>query len=648
SNIFNVQGIGANPIPTINGNTSFCPGDSTILTTDNMNPAWKNQWYRNGILLPNDTSKTLVVKLQGDYTVTLKSPRGCISTSLATTVTLRPAPPVPSITGFSLICSGGNTILTSSAGLGNVWFLAGIQIPGANNPTYTATGPGSYTVLVTNEQGCRTESQPFQLNSTSAPQALATFENPTTCGGSNGQIQLSVTGGSGNFSFNWSPLAGGVVQGQQNQTALTAGNYSVLVTDENSGCSQVVQGIILNDPANFTVSAQVTNVTSCSGSNGQISLTTTGSNGPFAYSWSPVSGNGPVLSNVSAGYYAVQVTDLTSNCSVLLDSILVNSQAPPKPDILASGPLEFCSGDSIILTTTAEGPFQWATFPGGAIQNATSNSLVVKSSGNYYVRTANTGFPNCFSRSDTLTVTVNPLPSNPQISSSSTTVCSGITVSISTTSILFKQWLFNGNPIAGATGQFIDVSEAGTYCLKVTDGNGCSRIGTNCREVIVNPLPPLPIISGDSGFCPGSTARLTIAPFDSSLYQYTWMRNNQFIGNIDRDTITVNIGGWYKVRALNEATTCRVFSDSVFVKAFNNPPAPTITGPSALCPGGTGVLVATDASSYQWIQNGNPLDGQTGNTLSINQPGIYRVRIADSNGCTSLSPEFVVGTIPAP
>lgn len=648
SNIFNVQGIGANPIPTINGNTSFCPGDSTILTTDNMNPAWKNQWYRNGILLPNDTSKTLVVKLQGDYTVTLKSPRGCISTSLATTVTLRPAPPVPSITGFSLICSGGNTILTSSAGLGNVWFLAGIQIPGANNPTYTATGPGSYTVLVTNEQGCRTESQPFQLNSTSAPQALATFENPTTCGGSNGQIQLSVTGGSGNFSFNWSPLAGGVVQGQQNQTALTAGNYSVLVTDENSGCSQVVQGIILNDPANFTVSAQVTNVTSCSGSNGQISLTTTGSNGPFAFSWSPVSGNGPVLSNVSAGYYAVQVTDLTSNCSVLLDSILVNSQAPPKPDILASGPLEFCSGDSIILTTTAEGPFQWATFPGGAIQNATSNSLVVKSSGNYYVRTANTGFPNCFSRSDTLTVTVNPLPSNPQISSSSTTVCSGITVSISTTSILFKQWLFNGNPIAGATGQFIDVSEAGTYCLKVTDGNGCSRIGTNCREVIVNPLPPLPIISGDSGFCPGSTARLTIAPFDSSLYQYTWMRNNQFIGNIDRDTITVNIGGWYKVRALNEATTCRVFSDSVFVKAFNNPPAPTITGPSALCPGGTGVLVATDASSYQWIQNGNPLDGQTGNTLSINQPGIYRVRIADSNGCTSLSPEFVVGTIPAP
>lgn len=648
SNIFDVQGIGPNPIPTITGNTTFCPGDSTILTTDNVNPAWKNQWYRDGNLLPGDTLKTLVVKVAGVYTVTLKSPRACISTSLPTTVTLRPAPPVPTISGFSLICTGGTTTLTSSANQGNVWFFNGNQIVGANNATYGANESGSYTVLVTNEQGCRSVSLPFILNATSAPQALATFNNPTNCGGSNGQIQISVSGGSGNFAYSWSPVSGGIVQGQQNQAAVAAGNYSVLVTDQLSGCSQIIQGIILNDPANFTVSAQVTNVTSCNGANGRIDLTINGSNGPFIFSWNPVAGTGPSLTGIGAGNYSVQVTDQGSSCSVFLDSIQVGSQAPLKPDILTSGPLEFCSGDSIILSTTAEGPYQWATFPGGAINGATSNTLVVKASGNYYVRTANPAFPNCFSRSDTITITVNPLPSNPQISSSSTTVCSGITVSISTTSVLFKQWLLNGNPIPGATGSFLEVADPGTYCLQVTDGNGCTRVGTNCREVIVNPLPPLPIISGESGFCPGSTARLSIAPFDTNQYQYTWMRNNQFISFVDVDTILVNIGGWYKVRALNESTTCRVFSDSVFVTAFNNPEAPTISGPASICSGGNGVLVSTAAATYQWFLNGNILNGENNSTLNISQPGIYSVRISDVNGCSSLSPNFVVGILPAP
>lgn len=648
SNIFDVQGIGANPVPTITGNNTFCPGDSTILTTDNVNPAWKNQWYRDGNLLSGDTLKTLVVKLAGVYTVTLKSPRACISTSLPTTVTLRPAPPVPTISGLFLVCPGGTTVLTSSATNGNVWFLDGSQIVSANSQTCNALAPGSYTVLVTNEEGCRSESLPFVLNATSAPQAQATFTNPTTCGGSTGQIQIAVTGGSGNFTYTWFPLTGGIVQGQQNQTTLAAGNYSVLVTDQLSGCSQMVQGIILNDPANFTLTAQVTNVTSCNGSNGRIELTMTGSNGPFAFAWNPVAGNGSILNGLAAGYYGVRVTDQISNCSVLLDSILVGSQAPPKPDIISSGLLEFCSGDSIILSTTAEGPFQWATFPGGPIQGATSNALVVKSSGNYYVRTANPAFPNCFSRSDTLTVTVNPLPANPQISSSTTTVCSGITVSISTTSILFKQWLLNGEPIAGANSQFIEVSDPGTYCLQVTDGNGCSRVGTNCRNVIVNPLPPLPFISGDNGFCPGSTARLTISPFDTSQYQYTWMRNNQFIAFVDRDTISVNIGGWYKVRALNESTSCRVFSDSVFVTAFNSPEAPTISGPTSICFGGTGVLVSSNGSTYQWFLNGNILNGEIDSNLNISQSGIYSVRISDTNGCTALSPNFVVGSLPAP
>lgn len=647
SNIYEVQSVGANPIPTIIGNTSFCPSDSTILTTNNNNPAWKNQWYRNGQLLNGDTLKTLVVRLAGTYTVMLKSPRGCVSTSLPTTVQLLPTPEAPLISGLPLICTGGTSTLTSSATTGNVWFLNGSQLSGANNATYLASGPGTYSVLVSNLQGCKTSSLPFTLSQTTAPLSTANLTNPTTCAGANGKIAVEVTGGSGSFTYQWSPVSGGIVQGQQNQMAVSSGIYSVFISDQNSGCSQVINGIILNDPANFTVTAAVTNVTSCSGSNGSIVLTTTGSQGPFSFAWTPTAENSATLTNLGAGYYSVQVTDQNSNCKVSLDSIRVGSQAPPKPSITASGPLEFCAGDSVILTTTAEGPYQWARV-GQSLTGETTNTLVVKTSGNYYVRTANPNFPNCFSRSDTVAIVANPLPANPSVTSSNTTVCAGITVSISTTSVLFNQWLMNGEPILGANGQFIEVNTAGTYCLKVTDANGCSRIGNNCKEVTVNPIPPLPVITADAGFCPGSLAHLNVSNIDTLLYQYTWLRNNQFIGSVNKDSISTSIGGWFKIRALNQSTSCRIFSDSVFVESFNNPPSPTITGPSGICLGSSAILTSSQGNTYQWFRNGEELSGETNQTLSVSQIGLFTVRITNGNGCAALSASFAIGILPKP
>jgi hypothetical protein len=178
SNPFNVQGIPANSTPQIAGANSFCPGDSTILTTNNGNPAWENQWYRDGLILTGQTLRTLVVKSVGTYTVTLKSPRGCISTSLPFPVTQRETPAVPTISGLSQICPGGVNVLSSSASAGNVWNLNGSQITGANNQTYNATVAGSYTVEAFNIQGCKAVSAPFVLSNTTDIQVTATLTDP--------------------------------------------------------------------------------------------------------------------------------------------------------------------------------------------------------------------------------------------------------------------------------------------------------------------------------------------------------------------------------------------------------------------------------------------------------------------------------------
>ncbi|HOY96850.1 MAG TPA: SprB repeat-containing protein, partial [Catalimonadaceae bacterium] len=649
SNVYNVQGIPANPIPTISGLNSFCAGDSIILSTENQNPAWKNQWFKDGIALLNDTLRTLIVKSTGVYTVTLHSPRGCKSTSLPLTVTQRETPPTPTISGLSLICQGGTNTLTSSSAAGNIWFQDGVQITGANNNSYSATSAGSYTVQVINVSGCKAISQPFVLSNTTTPDVTATLQNPSTCGQANGSISLAVTGGSGQFQYTWSPVTGGIVQGIQNQTALSAGNYTVLVQDIQSGCSQIVAGMVLNDPAAFTATAQVTNVTSCAGDNGRINLDITGSNGPFTFSWTgPVSATSQNLTNIPAGTYAVRITETSTGCVFILDSIQVGNNQPPKPDIVSSGPLEFCTGDSIILSTSAVGPYQWARIGSGALTGQTTNQLTVKTSGLYYVRVANPAFPNCFSRSDTLAVIVNPLPANPNLNGGNGQICQGVSTSISTTSTLTKQWTLDGSDIPGATGQFLEVSTGGTYCLKVTDTNGCINSGNSCRTITVNPIPPVTTISGNTGFCPGGQTQLTATPFDSATYDYTWMRNNNFITFQDVQQINATIEGWYRIRVVNHVTDCRIFSDSVFISNFTAPPAPVISGSGNICIGGSTFLVSSPGVTYQWSFNGSPIPGANDDSLLVNSGGIYEVAITDGNGCSATSNAFVVSEIPPP
>jgi hypothetical protein len=73
--------------------------------------------------------------------------------------------------------------LTSSSASNNQWYLNGNPIPGATGQVYFATGPGSYTVVVTDpSNGCSSESLPVLITSIDeqAASALSLFPNPAT------------------------------------------------------------------------------------------------------------------------------------------------------------------------------------------------------------------------------------------------------------------------------------------------------------------------------------------------------------------------------------------------------------------------------------------------------------------------------------
>lgn len=96
--------------------------------------------------------------------------------------------------------------------------------------------------------------------------------------------------------------------------------------------------------------------------------------------------------------------------------------------------------------------------------SSTDSTIVVNSSGSYSVTI--TVSPGGCTSSDSLSITVNPLPPIPTVTANMSTLASS--------SSSGNQWYLNGNPISAATSQFYNVTQNGFYTVCVTDVNGCS------------------------------------------------------------------------------------------------------------------------------------------------------------------------------
>ncbi|MFH0841478.1 MAG: gliding motility-associated C-terminal domain-containing protein, partial [Bacteroidota bacterium] len=164
----------------------------------------------------------------GTYTVTATDANGCIATANIT-ITEPPSLTV-TINGTNVLCNGGSTgNATALAAGGTVpytysWSTTPVQ------STATASGltAGSYTVTVTDAQGCTvtgtvTISEPAALALDAIPTSASCPDSP------DGSITLAITGGTSPVGVIW---ADGFTT--QNRTGLLPGTYSVVVTDVNS------------------------------------------------------------------------------------------------------------------------------------------------------------------------------------------------------------------------------------------------------------------------------------------------------------------------------------------------------------------------------------------------------------------------------
>ncbi|RYD86415.1 MAG: hypothetical protein EOP50_22430, partial [Sphingobacteriales bacterium] len=139
------------------GSTSFCSGDSLqLLANGDTSITW--QWLLNGAPIPNASDSLLTVTQSGIYSVITVRNALCTDTSDGDIIIVHPLP-VP------LILSNG-TALTTAQYDTYQWNHNGSAITGATSQSYTVIlATGSYTVTVTDSNGCTATSAPYVISS---------------------------------------------------------------------------------------------------------------------------------------------------------------------------------------------------------------------------------------------------------------------------------------------------------------------------------------------------------------------------------------------------------------------------------------------------------------------------------------------------
>jgi hypothetical protein len=253
------------------------------------------------------TTQDLSGLAAGTYTVTITDSRGCVLSDVSATIN-EPAALTAGAIPTAVNCFGeatGSVNLTVSGGTAPYTYFW------SNNSTTEDISnllAGTYNVTVTDARGCSfgtfaTVSEPALGLSVSADKSDNLCFNQSI-----GSIDLTVSGGTLNYTYAWSDGPSTA----QNRTDLAAGLYTATVTDNNS-CTAQVQ-VNITQPDSINVNTFATDI-SCNGDeDGAIVLVVSGGTGAYSYSWT---GGLPATKdqeNLQAGSYTVTVADANS-CS---------------------------------------------------------------------------------------------------------------------------------------------------------------------------------------------------------------------------------------------------------------------------------------------------------------------------------------------
>ncbi|MBK7684241.1 MAG: SprB repeat-containing protein [Bacteroidetes bacterium] len=517
------------------------------------------------------------------------------------------------------MCPGQNTGIAVATGMGAspwdyVWTnSAGTVLLTQNNVAGTSTlnslAPGSYTVSVTDNNGC-TSGAAFTITAAPAFSAVMNTTNLTCNNSNNGTASLVINGGTPGYTYAWSPAGTGA-----NPIALAANNYTVTITDAN-GCTTLANGTITQPAIIVASTVTKTNVDCNGGQNGSITVTTAGGTPGYTYSWS-TGAAGPTISSLTAGAYTVTVTD-SRGCT----GFMTVGISQPTPIVLAmSSTAASCGTNNGTASVAALGGTPGYTYAWSPSGGTTSFASGLAAGGYNVTVTDNAG----------CTMLGNAVVSNSSgptttIASSVNVTCFGGNNGSATANVVggAAPIVYNWTP-SGGSGISASGLSAGNYTVTATDGAGC----TSAASVVIS--SPLQLTATISNSVPVSCSYENDGSLSVSgnggtpAYSYVWSGGsvNATDNNLLPGTYTVTITD---IAGCTASTSGTVTAPTLLqINISSNTPVSCNLGND----GSTTVTAVGGTAGYTYLWS----NGTVGATNSGLTAGTYTVTATDANGC---------------
>jgi hypothetical protein len=388
-------------------------------------------------------------------------------------------------------------------------------------------------------------------------------------------------------------------------TVDTTGIYTVAVTNSDNCVANSAGTSITVNPLPTPIITPLSATTFCEGDSVLLA-----SSIDAVYLWSDNSADSTLLVYAAGDYTVTQTNNF--NCSATSAAVTVVVNPNPIATIVANGPTSFCSGNEVQLTSTIGIP-SWSTGSGdttiAVVQTEIIELFVMNEFG-------------C-SDSNSISVTVNPIP-NPVITPlSATAFCDGDSVLLS--SSLDSLYFWNTN----STDSILVVSSAGDYTVTLTNSFNCSAT-SDTLSVFVNPNPIATIVAnGPTSFCLGNEVQLT-----STIGIPSWST-----GSSDT-TITVIQTEMIQLLVTNEFGCTD--TDSLGITVFELPIVTAAADTSVCISNGPFALNATpDLGTWTGVNVSN-------NTFAPTTEGTFgfQYSFTDGNGCTNIDSTYFTIAVP--
>jgi gliding motility-associated-like protein len=457
-----------------------------------------------------------------------------------------------------------------------------------------------------------------------------------------GAIELTATGGSGDFTYEWDNGAGNV----EDPSGLLPGIYTVTVTD-TLRCFEIASIEIGAPPPIELINADLGMVNCYDANAGFIDIETSGGTGNLSFQWE-TGETEEDLSGLSIGFYTVTVTD-ENDCKIVESFEITGDFTEPIIRTEATEQLTCIVLEALVSgegsDQGAEYELNWTTSNGNITSDPSLIDIMVDEEGDYQLTiiNLNTG---CTS---TETVPVEALTDPPlaaalsnELITCNTSIVS-LDGSLSSPSNLIYEWsTVNGSIVADANTANPMVDAPGEYFLLVTDDfTGCTdetsvEVGEDLNKPTADAGPEVTFT------CSQTELSLNAGNSEGKNLSYTWTAiTGNIVSGDTTSTPVISQPGLYELIITDGSNGCR---DTTQVVALENIVFPTIAlaDPDELSCAVLNILLDASGSSsgnefeYTWTSaDGSPISDPSSPNPEVSEPGVYTLTVENLiNNCT--------------